>query len=58
MVFGEDFGILLASIFGHYFGFYGIPILAIAMMTCLAILLCFIPETPVFLMKQDRIVVS
>lgn len=58
MVFGEDFGIMLASVFGHYFGYYGIPKLAIAIMTCLAILLCFFPETPVFLMKQGKISVS
>lgn len=58
LVFGEDVGQLLALIIGNYFSFYAIPKFAIVLMVCLVILFSFLPETPLHLLKGNKIAVS
>lgn len=52
------FGTLLAYILGEYSHYYTTPIITIALVTVFAFSLCFFPESPTFLVKQNRISVS
>lgn len=54
----ENFGILLAYIIGNYFDFYATPQFTIVLTTLFGILLCFFPESPLILVKQEKIAVS
>lgn len=47
-------GVVLAFVFGTYFTYYSTPIFAIAVGVLFAFLLCFFPETPLFLAKQNK----
>lgn len=53
-----NIGILLAFIFGDSFDYFMTPKFAIALTAVCAILLLFFPETPAFLMKQNKVSVS
>lgn len=55
---GEFFGFMLTFILQHYFGFYAIPKFVVAVMLIFAGLFVFFPESPLFLIKQNRIDVS
>ncbi|XP_031622894.1 facilitated trehalose transporter Tret1-like isoform X2 [Contarinia nasturtii] len=55
LVLSCNIGILLAFVFGNYFDFYMTPKFVIASTILCAVLLCFFPESPSFLMKQNRI---
>ncbi|XP_031634206.1 facilitated trehalose transporter Tret1-like [Contarinia nasturtii] len=48
-------GILLAFTFGNYLDFNATPKFVIALMILTAVLLCFFPESPTFLYKQNKI---
>ncbi|XP_055298714.1 facilitated trehalose transporter Tret1-like [Sitodiplosis mosellana] len=50
-----NFGILLAFVFGNYFDFYMTPKFVIMLTIVCGILLYFFPETPSFLIKQNRL---
>lgn len=49
------FGQLFGSMSGELFNFSTTSIVAIVLMTLFAILLPFFPETPIFLVKQNKI---
>lgn len=51
-------GTLLAFVVGNYCDYYTTPMLSIALITVFAILFYFFPESPTFLVKQNRISVS
>lgn len=51
----ETFGILLAYIIGNFCDFYTIPKFAIALTTIFATALYFLPESSLFLLKQQKI---
>lgn len=51
----ETAGILLAYIIGNYCDFYTIPMFAIALTTVFATTLYFLPESSLFLLKQQKI---
>lgn len=53
--FSCNFGILLAFTFGNFFDFYTVPILVIALSAIFGVALLFFPESPSFLMKQNKI---
>lgn len=57
-VLNESFGNLIAFIVAEFFGFTGIPIFGILLAILCGILTFFIPETPLFLVKQNKIDVS
>lgn len=58
LILTETTGILLGYIIGSSFDFYAIPKFAIALTTIFSISLYFLPETSLFLMKQNRVNVS
>lgn len=58
LVLSENVGMLLAFVIGNSFEYPAIPIFSIVLLTLFAILLYFIPESPLFLLKQDKIKVS
>lgn len=58
LILSETTGILLAYIIGNYFDFYAIPKFAIALTTIFVVSLYFLPETSLFLMKQNKVKVS
>ncbi|XP_031629245.1 facilitated trehalose transporter Tret1-like [Contarinia nasturtii] len=47
-------GILLEFIFGYYFNFYAPPKFVIALTTVCGVLLYFLPESPSFLIEQNK----
>lgn len=51
------FGLLLAFLFGNYCSYYFPSIFMIALTVLFAILFWFMPETPIFLVKQNKIFV-
>lgn len=55
LTFSNNFGILLGFVFGNYFDFHAIPIFSIVLTIISAIALFFFPESPSFLMKQNRV---
>lgn len=50
----DNFGILCGFILGHFFDFYIIPKMVISIMVVFIISLFFFPETPIFLVKQNK----
>lgn len=54
---GADFGTLLAFALGTYCNYNVTPIAAIAVTVLYAVLFLFFPETPIFLLKQNQILV-
>lgn len=54
----ENIGILMAFTVGTYFDFYATPKVAIVLAGLSGALLIFFHETPSFLIKQNRILVS
>lgn len=58
LVLAENFGYLLAYIIGNYFDFYAIPKFGILITAIFAILLVFFPESPLILVKQNKMAVS
>lgn len=54
----ENLGVLLAYIIGEYFKFYAMPLFAIILIAAFAILLLFIPESPIYLIRKNKIDVS
>lgn len=54
----ENFGILIAFILGHFCDFHTTPMIVIVLIAVCTILLYFFPETPTFLVKQNKISVS
>lgn len=54
----ENFGILLAYIIGNFFEFYAMPLVSIILTAIFATLLLFIPESPTFLVRKNKIDVS
>lgn len=53
-----NFGILLSFIFGSFFDFYTTPKFVILLTIVCGILLFFLPESPLFLVKQNKLSVS
>lgn len=51
-------GVPIAMAFGTYFNYGAIPILAIAVSILFGILFFFFPETPLFLVKRNKIAVN
>lgn len=51
-------GILLAFVFGSYLDYFATPKFVIALMILTGVLLFFFPETPSFLAKQNKLLVS
>lgn len=49
---------LLAYIIGNYLDYYAIPIFTIALTVIYTILIPFLPEAPIFLVRQNKIEVS
>lgn len=58
VVLSANIGILIALIFGNYCDFYATPKFAITLSALFMILFSFFPESPVFLIKQNRVSVS
>lgn len=54
----EVLGVLLAYIIGEYFKFYAMPLFSIILIAAFAILLLFVPESPIFLVRKNKIDVS
>lgn len=54
----ENLGVLLAYIIGEYFQFYAMPLFSIILIAAFAILLLFVPESPIFLIRANKIEVS
>lgn len=54
----ENFGLLLAYIIGNYFDYYAMPLFSIGLTATFALLILFLPEAPLFLMRQNKIEVS
>lgn len=54
----ENVGFLIAYTFGNYFDYYAMPLFAIALTATYTILIALFPETPIFLMRQNKIDVS
>lgn len=54
----ENLGTLLAYIIGDYFKFYAMPLFSIILIATFAILLWFIPESPIYLVRRNQIDVS
>lgn len=55
---GEFIGYLMAFILQNYFGFYAIPKFIVSVLVIFACLFVFFPESPLFLVKQNKIDVS
>ncbi|XP_055326316.1 facilitated trehalose transporter Tret1-2 homolog isoform X3 [Sitodiplosis mosellana] len=55
LILSENFGMLLGFTLGHFYNFYIVPQFVISLMALFAVLLFFFPETPVFLVKQNKI---
>lgn len=55
LVLTENIGILMAFILGNYCDFYMIPKFIIALTILFGVLLLFFAESPIFLVKQNRI---
>lgn len=55
---GEFSGFMLAFILQYCFGFYAIPKFIIAVLVIFAGLFVFFPESPLYLIKKNRIDVS
>lgn len=53
----ENFGILLGYIIGAFFEFYAIPLCAIILAISSGMMIYFLHETPLFLVKQNKIAV-
>lgn len=51
-------GILLMFTFGAHLDFYAAPKFVIALMILNIVLLYFLPDSPIYLYKQNKIVVS
>lgn len=59
LVLTENSGILLSFILGHFCSFHTTPVAVIALIALFAVLIYFFfPETPMFLVKQNKILVS
>lgn len=58
LVLSENVGMLMAYCIGNYFDFYAIPKFAILVTIICAISLYFLPESPLFLLKQNKLLVS
>lgn len=54
---GADLGTLLGYALGTYCSYDVTPIAAIALTIMFAVLFLFFPETPIYLVKQNRIMV-
>lgn len=54
---GSATGILIAYTLGNYFNYYVTPIFAIVSIAIFAVVFLFFPESPVFLVRQNRITV-
>lgn len=57
-ILSANFGMLFAFIIGNYFNFYMFPKVVIAIIIVYTVALLFIPESPAFLMKQNKVAVS
>lgn len=55
---GSNSGVLLAYVLGNYSNYIVTPIFAIISMALFAIVFSFLPETPIFLVKKNRISVN
>lgn len=55
MIMSGNIGVLLEFIFGHYLDFYATPKIVIGVTSVFAIALFFFPESPMVLMKQNKI---
>lgn len=51
-------GVVLSFILGAYSEYISYPILAIALTLLFDVIFIFFPETPIFLLKQNKIAVS
>lgn len=58
MVFIINIGYIIAFTLGSYCDFYATPKAVIALTLVYVVLICFFPETPAFLMQQNKITVS
>lgn len=54
----ENLGMLIGYVIGAFFDFSAIPIFGIVLAIASAILIYFLPETPIFLVKNNRMDVS
>lgn len=54
----ENLGVLLAYIIGEYFKFYAMPLFSIILIATFAILLFFVPESAIYLVRKNKIEVS
>lgn len=54
----ENVGFLVAYTIGNYFGYYAMPLFAIVLIVIYMVLIALLPETPIFLMRQNKIEVS
>lgn len=55
----ENLGFLIAYTIGHFFeNMSAMPIFAIALIAVYMFLILFLPETPIFLMRKNKINVS
>lgn len=55
LVLSSNIGMLLAFTFGNYFDFYMMPKFVISLTILCMILLYFVPESPTFLVRQNKI---
>lgn len=55
---GTSVGIPIGFVLGAYFTYAAIPICAIAVATLFGVMFFFFPETPLFLVKQNKISVN
>ena len=51
-------GVVISFVLGAYSEYISYPILAIALTLLFDVIFVFFPETPIFLIKQNRIAVS
>lgn len=58
LVLFETIGMLLAFTIGHFCDFYAIPLFSIVLLAVFGVSLCFLPESPLFLMKINKTAVS
>lgn len=54
----ENFGILIGYIIGNYFDYYAMPLFSIILISIYTILILILKESPIFLVRQNKIDVS
>lgn len=55
LLLGANFGIVIAFAIGTYLGFLATPLFAIATNACFVAMFSVLPETPLFLVKNNQI---